>query len=413
MRKAIPILCTIVLSGSVRAADIQTTKERLEDGVASIARDDAKTVVTTASGKKIALEDVKEIVFSDRAPRRVQDAHFLLASGDELLGTIGDEAKPGESVKLATASLGTIEVSLDLVAAVFLDASPEDEGRIGQRRLGWLMDGKGERPSHDTFLLHSGDGGDLTGFVRKLSREGLVFEEKGGTVWPTFPLKKIELVVFGGPQPKKPEPVLRVRLHLSDGGVLSGVLRKLESGKVEIEHPLGKGTPPVLSVETKEVLALEVENGNVTYLSTLAPAKVTEKFPEGFARDQESFRWKRDHEVLGGPLRLKGKTYSRGLGVQTYSSLEFALPGAYRELRATIGLDDSIKWSGDPGQGSVTFRVLVDGEVKKEVKKKKGDAPEDISVAVANAKTVTLVADYGDYLQVLGRADWADAYLVK
>jgi hypothetical protein len=78
-----------------------------------------------------------------------------------------------------------------------------------------------------------------------------------------------------------------------------------------------------------------------------------------------------------------------------------------------VGLDDTTKYMGNPGLGSVTFRVLLDGKPAKEIKKARGDAPDEVAIPLGGAKKLTLVADYGSYLHSLGRADWADACLVK
>ena len=82
-----------------------------------------------------------------------------------------------------------------------------------------------------------------------------------------------------------------------------------------------------------------------------------------------------------------------------------------------IGLDDSVRFLGEPGMGSVRFRVLVDGKAVKEytegVLMEKGASPKKINVNVQGAKSLTLVADYGPLLHILGRADWADAHLIR
>src|SRR5262249_12591898 len=153
-------------------------------------------------------------------------------------------------------------------------------------------------------------------------------------------------------------------------------------------------------------------------LSDLAPSSIDESFPEGFERDAALFGWKRDREVTGaGPLRVAGRTYRKGLGVHTRSSLGFDLAGGWRKLKVVVGLDDSTKSSATEIKPAVTFRVLVDGKVAKEIVKARGEAASELVVPVEGAKQVTLVADYGPEdglgLHILGRADWADAHLVK
>ena len=45
--------------------------------------------------------------------------------------------------------------------------------------------------------------------------------------------------------------------------------------------------------------------------------------------------------------------------------------------------------------------------------KKAGDVPDELTIRVDGVKQVTLVVDYGNFMQILGRGDWADAHLVK
>ncbi len=419
IRLAGQILGLLLLAGTARGAEIRTVTERIDDGVVSIATQSGRLVVATRGGRTIALESVKEIRFSERAPSRLRDVHLWLLSGEELNGTVGDEVKAGDSFELSTVSLGRVEVPLELVGAMVFDVSAEHEERFARRHLGWLA-GRGSRPGEDRFTLL--EGGGRSGRIDRFSREGLDFSEPDRkNTWPTFPLKRLESLVLGSkaPAPKKEaradatSSALRVLLRLADGSVVIGPVEKLDAGKLTLVHPLGKGR---LGIDLAQVLALEVLGGAFTYLSDLAPATVDESFPDGFARDAELFSWKRDREVLGtAPLRLGGKTYRKGLGVHARSSLEFALEGAYRELRAVVGLDDTTKFLGE-AQGitpSVTFRVVVDGKTAKEIKKARGDAPEEISVSVEGAKKVALVVECGEWFHVLGRADWADAHLIK
>lgn len=412
MRNA-AILGVFVLASSARAAEIRTTTDRLEDTVVSIATQAGRLVVSTTGGKTIALENVKEIRFSERGTTRLRDVHLWLLAGDELNGTVGDEVKAGDSFELSTVSLGRLEVPLDAVGAMVFDVPAEREERFARKQLGWLLDGTAARPANDSFSLL--EGGGCTGTVERFSREGLSFEDLKKNKFPAFPIKRLETLVFGakGGKPVEKKALgLRALLRLVDGSTVVGPVQRLEGGKLTIDHPLGK--KGALTVELSQVLSLEVLGGSFTYLSDLTPAAVDETFPEGFGRDADLFGWKRDREVLGkAPLRLAGRTYKKGLGVHSRSSLTFALGGSYRLLRAVVGLDDTTRFESPEADPSVTFRVIVDGKVVKELKKARGEAPDDLSLSVEGAKELTLVADCGDYLHILGRADWADAHLVK
>ncbi|HZU96445.1 MAG TPA: NPCBM/NEW2 domain-containing protein, partial [Planctomycetota bacterium] len=275
------------------------------------------------------------------------------------------------------------------------------------------------RPGPDSVFIRAG--GKATGTINEISNKGIKLDAGKELGTQNFALKDVEAIVIGnagaGGAPTQPKGTL-VRIRCADGSSVSGAVSKFESGKLELEHTLDK-----LSIPSKEMLELFVLNGAFVYLSDLEPTNVEERFPDGLERQQELYGWKRDKEVVeGSRLRLGGRTYDKGLGVHSYCALTFKLNGAYKEFRTVIGLDDTTKYLSYPGVGSVTFRVLV-GDEKNGMKpakelpegkrKKRGDAPEELSVNVEGVDQITLVADYGNYMHILGRADWADAHLVK
>jgi hypothetical protein len=80
-----------------------------------------------------------------------------------------------------------------------------------------------------------------------------------------------------------------------------------------------------------------------------------------------------------------------------------------KRFEAELGIDDSAD-----GQGSVQFRVLVDGKEKfASPIVRGGDAPLPISVDIADAQKLELVVDYADRGDVLDHADWLNARLVQ
>ncbi|MBI3724049.1 NPCBM/NEW2 domain-containing protein [bacterium] len=411
-----------------RADEVRDVSGRSEEQVVSISQEKGLTVVKTGSGRTIPLDKVKEISFDDAAPGERGSSTIVLANGDVLRGEIG--AGTESAVEIDTPSLGKVKVDLDVIAAVFHDVAAEKEHKLVLKHLGKLGGAPGGerfalKPNKDLLLLKSADA-KTAGSVRTISRKGVVFP-------PTFektpvPLSQVEAVIFTGQAQKMldeklPAPAAGktiVRLRCADGSVVTGTVSKLVNGKLELHHALGELTLP--TSERKEVpgqlLTLLVENGAFTYLSDLVPTKVAESFPEGFDRDAQIFGWKRDAEVVSGePLSLGRRTFEKGLGVHTQCSLTYDLRGAWSKLRVTVGVDDQASRAASAHAASVVFRVLVDGKPAKEIAagltKRTGEAPTDLEIKVEGAKSLELVVDYADSLHILGRADWADAHLVK
>lgn len=109
----------------------------------------------------------------------------------------------------------------------------------------------------------------------------------------------------------------------------------------------------------------------------------------------------------GGPLRINGTAYTKGLGVHAPSSLTYQLNGLYARFQCVIGLDD---YTPD-AMGSVIFRVLADGVERFTSGAMNGASPaQTIDLDISNAQTLQLVAD-ANGSPASDHADWADARL--
>jgi hypothetical protein len=198
---------------------------------------------------------------------------------------------------------------------------------------------------------------------------------------------------------------LAVRLELSDGASVTGALLSLENGVVKID-----AFRPALEVKTSELRAISFTGGRFTYLSDMKPAEVEERA----AVISLQHPYQVDRSVLGGPLKLDGRVYKKGLGVHAYSRLTFALDGGYTRFRARAGIDDSAK-DARTLEGSAKLQVLVDGKpaLGEGLRVSTNDPARPIDIDVTGAKTLTLIADFAESQDMLSRGDWADAYLVR
>lgn len=107
----------------------------------------------------------------------------------------------------------------------------------------------------------------------------------------------------------------------------------------------------------------------------------------------------------GGPLRLDGVTYSKGLGVHSPSTVSYFLGGRCTRFTATVGIDDEI-----PDYGSVIFSVLVDGKVKQVSTTMTGTWPSyTFDVDTTGATYLDLNVRSGTSGESGNHGDWADA----
>lgn len=113
-----------------------------------------------------------------------------------------------------------------------------------------------------------------------------------------------------------------------------------------------------------------------------------------------------DREVGGGPLRLQGTTYAKGIGTASPSRIEYYLGGNCSHASATVGIDDAVRF--DPTGGTAVFQVVADGHTLYDSGVVTRTVSQHFSVNLTGTKVLTLlVGDAGDG-GYNDRADWAN-----
>lgn len=114
----------------------------------------------------------------------------------------------------------------------------------------------------------------------------------------------------------------------------------------------------------------------------------------------------RDQGWAGEPISVGGQVYKRGLGVHAVSKLVFPLDGKFTNFHVVPGPDDG-------HHGLVEMRILVDGREQFTTGqvRSRGFEAKPLDIAVAGAKTLTLLVDQADGNNGGDHASWADAYL--
>lgn len=114
--------------------------------------------------------------------------------------------------------------------------------------------------------------------------------------------------------------------------------------------------------------------------------------------------------VVGGPLRLGEKTYSRGIGSNARSELRVRLAQPATRFLADIGLDRNVDESTP---ASVRFHVAIGGKdvfVTDVIRPK--DGARSIDVPLEGAREFDLIMDDGGDARTCDQGDWADARVV-
>jgi hypothetical protein len=182
---------------------------------------------------------------------------------------------------------------------------------------------------------------------------------------------------------------VRVRVHLAGEERVTLPLERITESTVE-----GGG----VKVVRDHVQEIEFLGDHMAHLSDFDPIDVEQRALLGKATP-----WRRDGMALGGPLRLGSETCERGIGTIAYTKLEYVLGGRWETFYARCGIDDAAGSEGD-----AVFRVLGDGKVLAEVRRRKGDRPETVRVDVKGIDRLVLETEPGDSY-VSDFCDWADA----
>src|SRR5262249_26350875 len=106
-----------------------------------------------------------------------------------------------------------------------------------------------------------------------------------------------------------------------------------------------------LKYTSKQVAKLDYSTGKLAYLSELTPQTVKETSTEGRVD-----HFKRDANLEGGPIKLGGIEYKRGLSLHSTTEIEYDLDGEYRELKAKVGIDEQVGGGEEP----VVLKIYLD-----------------------------------------------------
>jgi hypothetical protein len=184
------------------------------------------------------------------------------------------------------------------------------------------------------------------------------------------------------------------------GVAASATRREPRSSERKIEFAL-LDQPCKTSLEN--LVFFQPLSGRAEYLSQIKPAEYRHVPYLGVA-----WPYALDRNVQGGGLRVGGQFHLKGIGLHSAARLSYDLPPGVKRFQAEAALDDSSV------EGSVRFRVFVDGKEKYSSPTLRGGMPPlPLDVDVAGAKRLELVVDFADRADVQDRADWLDARLIR
>lgn len=334
--------------------------------------------------------DLLSLRFSDKSPpARVKGSQVLFPTGEVLGGEI--IASDNSNLKVKSPLVDEFSAPLSTVQGFIVDPAAS-ESQIDDAAARIRLRGR----QGDVLLLKNKD--VLAGTFEGIDAEKVRFTLKGKQISVAR-----DLVLAVGLDPTlldyKPGNDFFGQLRLADGGVVNAKGLESQAGRLKVQTMFG----PLLIVDPVESIDLSFRNGRVVYVSDLTPLSAqTKPFFDAAAPHRL------DRSVLGGPIRLAGKPYAKGIGVRSKCELVFDAAG-FDRFEATIGVDDG---AGD--QASVQFIVKLDGkQVYDSGEMTSAAEPKPISVPLKGAKRIELIVDYAKRGDVQDYADWADARLIR
>ncbi len=333
---------------------------------------------------------------------------FVLADGSLLVAQL---ARIAEDKLIVDGELcGRLEIPLARARGLIVDPPPSAADR--DRLLEQIAVAQGVE---DQLLLKNGD--VLRGVLKTVQARGGPADP--GPLFVTFavegrdfliPENKTLAIIFNPALTMQTaQPAFSCLAGFRDGSLLNvaqvssgGALQRLTlAGAVTLELD-----PEFLR---SDLVLLQPLSDRVVYLSDLAPLGY-----KHIPYLETAWPLGRDRSATGERLRHGGHTYAKGLAMHSASRAAYRLDGRWRRFEAELVLDASAG-----RQGSVVFRVFLGGEAEPWKRAyespvvRGGDPAVPISVELGNSPAIALIVDFADDGDVLDRAAWLDARLIK
>lgn len=329
---------------------------------------------------------------AEKLASKVNRVATIYAQGGDLLnGRVlrGDS----ETFAIETSWIPLLEVPFAQIRGIFFDGSKPD--------VKTKFDQKLAKPDEEDFVLVlSKDGGiaEISGRLQGLSDGSLRINFEGQQ--RSIKLERVQAIVLGH------EPAVRgwkgpfQVFRMSSGDLFSATLQSLDEKTLKLKSSWGVD----VVVPRESIVELTGRNTRMVNLSELTPLNV-----EQVSYFDRKMAYVKDKSWNDRPLKLDGKTYSRGLAVHSRCILTYDLAGEYATFRAIVGFEEE---AGD--RGRVVCRVLADDkELFAKPDFRSIDKPVVVQVSVKGMKQLRLEVDFGEDEDIGDRVIWANARLFR
>ena len=381
----------ILLMGMVVAPQVEVTTLDGERYSGQIERLDSETL-TLGMGDdahQIATAELMKVHVSNSGaplPNAPQDAQIALVDGSLISCTAFHTRR--RTLSLETAHLGKLAFRLKSLRHVRLapiDANVEEQwNQLCGRQL-----------KRDLLVIRKNNVLDhLDGTIGNVDDNIVRFLYDGEEI--EVNRQKVFGLIYARDNAATSSPFCRVSLGSTD---------TLEVSQVEWDgnHLSAKLLAgPRVELPMKDVRVLDFSLGKVRYLSDMEPRDV--EYTPFF---DVTWKYRRDRNLDGEPLRVGNKEYARGLAIHSKTFLRYRLDGEYRRFRTVMGIDDAVQ------QGDV--HVIISGDAKPlfESDVRRDDRPRELDLDVTGIRDLEILVDFGAHLDISDHLDLADARVIK
>ena len=351
------------------------------------------TVQDAQGERKVPTGKMRQIDFAANRPasgKRLPETGLFVYLTDGSLIRLESLSFDANSAQLIAVGGTESEVPLASVSAVFRGVDPEKDGRFQEQVTSPQL-------KADVLLLQKGETvRRLEGAAQSLDGRVLRFVWDGEEV--QAPFERLKAVLFYRPeQGEQLTPLCQLVDVFGNRFELAGLDSRDDA--FLLSTPSGAE----FVVPKSSVRQIRFDLNKEIFLSELTPTSAKET-----AFFDVVWHYARDRNLRGGPIRLGGREYRRGLSLHSRCRLTYSLRGRYKRFRGLVGIDDS---SG--GLGHVVCQVLADGGPLFESELKGGEAPRELDLDVTDVKLLTLFVDFGKELDIGDRVAFGDAKLIK
>lgn len=366
--------------GTPARADSILTTDGGERAGTLMTLDSTNAVVRTSKGlETVPLRDVTTIRLGDAgADAMARKGQHVLRAADGSALAVREVTVSNGVLRALSASAGAVSLPLDAVSVLFRPGE-SDTARGLERERERLR----PAPDRADVLVMRGETGKyapVRAILDRLDADKVVFTYD--RVESSMGTDALVMVIPASPE-RPPAPAASLgQLTCADGSRVAFGSVAMEPDRIAVANALlGR-----LAFPRAAVAEIRFRGEQVVYLSDLQPAEGVET---PFFDD--SFPWQKNRSLSGGPLRLGGVTYEKGLSLHARCRMTFALDGKFRRFLCKAGIDDEVR------AGAAVLTISADGRTLADrVALARNRSAETLALDLAGARELVILADFAE-----------------